>query len=126
MKIYVAHNFKARSWLPAVIDRIKSTGHEVTSTWVYDDSHEKGGTQLDSAKVDIADIDRSACVVLFVDQFGDRPGKGKYFELGYAYAQGKRIILVGADNSCVFFALPGMIRISCKEELIDFLKREGR
>ena len=125
MQIYVAHNFNAREWLPLVVDRIQAAGHPVTSTWIYDDAHASGGSRLTSALVDIADIDRSACLVLFTDQYGETPGKGKYFELGYAYAQQKRIILVGKDTiTCVFYALPGVERVANEDELITLLKKE--
>ena len=124
MNIYVAHNFSAREWLPEVVHKIKVVGHHVTSTWIFDDAHAAGGSRLSSAKVDLADIDQSSCIVLFVDQYGETPGKGKYFELGYAYAQQKRIILVGKDESCVFYWLPGIQRVADVEELIELLKKE--
>lgn len=124
MNIYVAHNFAARSWLPEVMDLIQKAGHRCTSTWVVDDAHAKTGKMVDSAFVDLRDIDRSACLVLYVDQYGDTPGKGKYFELGYAYAQQKRIILVGSDNHCVFYYLPGITRVENTDELIELLKKE--
>ena len=124
MKIYIAHNFSAREWLPEVVHRIKVAGHHVTSTWIFDDAHAAGGSRLTSAKVDLADIDQSSCIVLFTDQYGETPGKGKYFELGYAYAHQKRIILVGGDESCVFYWLPGIQRVENVEELIELLKKE--
>ena len=124
MRIYVAHNFSAREWLPVVVHKIKAVGHHVTSTWIFDDAHAAGGSRLSSAKVDLADIDQSSCIVLFTDQYGETPGKGKYFELGYAYAQKKRIILVGKDESCVFYWLPGIQRVENVEELIKLLKKE--
>lgn len=126
MNIYVAHNFAAREWLPDVVSRINKIGHRCTSTWISDDAHTKTGKMVDSAIVDIRDIDRSGCLVLFVDQYGDTPGKGKYFELGYAYAQQKRIILVGADTHCVFYHLPGIERVADTHELIWLLSKEGR
>jgi hypothetical protein len=46
-----------------------------------------------------------------VDQFGPRPEKGKYVELGYAIGTGKKIFLCGFDTSCVFYALPQCIRV---------------
>lgn len=126
MKIYLAHNFKAREWLPDVVKKIEALGHRCTSTWIFDDSHDMhiyAGTAIASACVDIEDIDSSNCLVFFVDQFGKTPGRGKYFELGYCVANNKRIILVGETNDCVFYALPCMERVKNVDELIELLRR---
>lgn len=123
MRIYVAHNFAARSWLPKVVAQIEQLGHFCTSTWIFDDAHSKTGQQVDSAQVDINDINRSDAFVLFVDQDGPKPGKGKYFELGYAYAQGLRLFLVGEDRGCVFYHLPGIQQVRDLSELLPLLGR---
>jgi nucleoside 2-deoxyribosyltransferase len=105
MKIYVAHNFDARLDLREIIYRYFKH-HEVTSTWIYDDSHALGGqTRQASARVDIEDIERADCFLLFVDQFGERTGRGKWVEWGYALGIGKKIILVGEDEGCIFYHL---------------------
>jgi nucleoside 2-deoxyribosyltransferase len=121
MKVYLAHNFKAREWLPEVIERLKQAGIECTSTWITDDAHTKGGSHRESALVDLDDIDRSDCLVLFVDNYGYRPGKGKYFEMGYAFAQGLRVIIIGEDNSCVFYSLAQVERVKDVDELLEVL-----
>lgn len=122
MKIYLAHNFKAREWLPTVVAQVIATGHECTARWIWDDSHI--GVSRHGALDDLHDIDRSNCLVLFVDQYGSTPGKGKFVELGYAYAQDKRIILVGADTQNIFYALPGIERVANVDELLALLLRE--
>jgi nucleoside 2-deoxyribosyltransferase len=123
MRIYVAHNFAAREWLPTVIAQITEAGHESTSRWITDPSHV--GVSQQAALADLGDIDRSNCLVLFVDQYGPTPGKGKYVELGYAYAQGKRIILVGKDTQNVFYALPGVERVADVPELLKKLHKQA-
>jgi nucleoside 2-deoxyribosyltransferase len=122
MRIYVAHNFAAREWLPTVIAQLTEAGHESTSRWITDPSHV--GVSQQAALADLGDIDRSNCLVLFVDQYGPTPGKGKYVELGYAYAQGKRIILVGKDTQNVFYALPGVERVADVPELLKKLHKQ--
>ncbi len=77
MKVYLAHNFKAREWLPEVIEEMRLSGIECTSTWIKDDAHAKGGSQRESALIDLDDIDRSDTFVLFTDNYGENPGKGK-------------------------------------------------
>src|SRR5665213_1277837 len=124
MKIYLAHNFSAREFLPSVVSLLTNLGFDCTSTWIFDDAHAKGGSRLASAMVDLQDIDRSNYLVLFTDQYGATPGKGKYVELGYAYAKEKRIILVGTDESCVFYALPGVVHLKDVDDLIEYLSKK--
>lgn len=122
MKVYLAHNFAAREWLPTVVAQLTEAGHESTGRWISDDTHI--GVSEHAACADLNDIDRSSCLVLFVDQYGSTPGKGKYVELGYAYAQGKRIILVGEDTRNVFYSLPGVERVADVPELLKKLHKQ--
>lgn len=106
MKIYLAHNFDARIMLRSLIKEWL-LDHEITSSWIYDDSHIDGGqTRIQSAECDIKDIDRADCFLLFVDQFAERVGRGKWFEWGYATARNKLVLLVGNDDGCIFYHLP--------------------
>lgn len=122
MKLYVAHNFCARDWLPEVVRLLETFGHDCTSTWIFDDAHTKGGSKALSAKVDLDDIDRSDALVLFIDQDGPTPGRGKYFEFGYAYAKGMPIYLVGTEENCVFYALPGVYRAESPAALVVMME----
>lgn len=102
MKIYVAHNFAARLALRVELEELAKL-HEITSNWIYDDSHVAEKSARVSAGCDINDIDRSDALMLFIDQFGECGGKGKWWEWGYAFAKRKLIFLIGADKSCVFY-----------------------
>ena len=124
MKLYLAHNFFARDWLPIVVSMLEEQGHTCTSSWIYDDAHTNGGLKRDSAVIDLIDIDRSDCLVFFTEQSGPTPGQGKYFELGYAHAKGMKIILVGTEDRCVFYFLPGMKRVSTVTELLKLVQPE--
>ena len=115
MKIYIAHNYAAKSVLLPVIDLLTKQGHQVTSRWITDDTHD--GLNAETAQADIDDIDRAEALLLFTDNWGDRPGKGKYMELGYALGTNKKVFLFGRDESCVFYFLPQMVRISHLSEL---------
>lgn len=129
MKIYIAHNYAAREVLPQAIAHLNSLGHEVTSRWITDDAHE--GNNATTAQMDLDDIDRADALLFFTDNHGERPGKGKYVEMGYAigwrrlYVTGsvrelvtKKIFLYGKDQStCVFYHLPCCIHITSLEEI---------
>jgi len=122
MKVYVAHNFSARSWLPKVVITLETHGHTCTSTWIHDDAHTECESLEKSAIVDIQDIRRSDCLILFTDQNGPVPGKGKYFEAGVAYALGLPVILVGEDRGFVFCHLPNVAKADTFEEVLPLLK----
>jgi len=126
MKIYLAHNFAAREVLPEVVKRLENLGHKCTSTWIFDDTHDlhaHAGSPIASACVDIEDIDQSHCLVLFADQYGKTPGRGKYVEFGYAIGMNKRVIVVGEADDCVFYHLPGVERAKNFDELLEVLCR---
>lgn len=110
MKLYLAHNFAARDALRLLVEKLEASGYHVTSRWITDDAHVQESTAQQNALDDLEDIDAADVLVLFVDQFKDRPGKGKFIEFGYAYAKGKQIILCGDDTeSSVFYKLPGVV-----------------
>lgn len=116
MKIYIAHNYAARQDLRLVVSALLRYGHEITSRWITDDSI-VDGLDAKTARMGLDDIDRAYALLLFTDNFGDRPGKGKYVELGYAIASGKKIFLIGQDTSCVFYHLPHLVRIQDLREI---------
>ena len=119
MKVYIAHNFAARDWLKKeIIPLLKNRGYEVTSRWIWDDSHIEKNNKEQSAIRDLQDIDEAQGLIIFLDQFADRPGKGKFVEMGYALGSDKDVITIGKDLSCVFTALPQIIHY---ETIDDFL-----
>lgn len=126
MKVYLAHNYAARGWLKQVVPMFEAAGHEVTSRWITSVKD----LPKDEADMDLEDIQRSDALVFFAEQFGHKPGKGKFFELGYALALdeeyvnecGKsriRVIIVGKDDSCVFYSL--FIQVDTIEDAIEYL-----
>lgn len=122
MRIYIAHNFAARIVLREVKEKLEELGHEVTSTWIWDDSHISEKNAEESAVTDLADIERADWLWLFTDQFAERSGKGKFLELGYALRAGKLICLVGEDqDSSVFYHLPNLRHAKGWEEAVWFL-----
>ena len=115
-KIYLAHNYSAKPLLRVIIDLITEKDHQVTSRWIiWDESELKNEPDAVNATIDIADIDSAEYLIGFIDQLGQTPGRGKFFEIGYAYAKGKKIILVGdsaAFNDSVFYHLAGIQKVN--------------
>lgn len=129
MKVYLAHNFLARSMLRAVVHQLKSNySITVTSRWISDDSHTVTGSAEQSAIADIHDIEDADAVFLFIDQYGERPGRGKWWEFGFAVARGIPVYLIGRDLGCVFSHLPeswGVYRYLELEPAVQGLKQRG-
>src|SRR6185503_10407969 len=104
MRIYLAHNFNARWWLRDYIKLLEGLGHIVTSSWIIDDSHcESGHSRETSAIADFNDIQAADTLILFTDQYGEKQGKGKFMEFGYALALGKRVFIHGIDTTSSVF-----------------------
>jgi nucleoside 2-deoxyribosyltransferase len=94
MKIYVAAKYQLRHELMELCDRLTEAGHEVTSRWITEGG-EEGKKAEEAALMDLADVVR-ADAVLFVGmpRGSENRGGGRWFELGYAYALGKRCYVV--------------------------------
>ncbi len=93
MRVYLAGGDSRRADLRTYAERLKEAGHEIVSSWIYmpDDDFDTGN-RAGLAIQDIRDLDGCDALVLFT--VGGRKG-GKDFEAGYAYAKGKRVIVVG-------------------------------
>lgn len=123
MKIYLAHNFKARNVLNQVVKPfLESNGHIITSRWIWDDSHLEHFEDDRSAIADLEDIESASAIILFTDQYGSSSGKGKFLELGYAIKAKKICILCGEDlDSSVFYKLSTIKRVKTIEETLRYL-----
>lgn len=107
LSLYLAHNFKAREVLKYVVEELETKhGFHVTSRWITDDSHVDSKNREQNAVSDVEDIEAADVVVLFVDQYGERPGRGKWWEFGFAVGLGIPVFLVGEDTNCIFYHLP--------------------
>lgn len=122
MKVYIAHNFAARDYLnQEIIPLLRAAGHECTSSWIWDDSHLYHKNAQQSAVKDLADIDKASDIIIFLNAFADRTGRGKWFEFGYALRAGKRCIAVGEDKSCIFCNLPNIRLVATIEDAMRLL-----
>ncbi len=135
---YVAHNFAARLTveLKTAVNTIEQNGIDVTSRWLSLVEPVAAGSKsklssmfrASEAEIDRADIDAAEWLLFFADQVGKTPGRGKWFELGYAFAQGKKIIVISPrpkaelEQEMVFFALPGLRFATSVEEAILIMK----
>jgi hypothetical protein len=120
MKFYLAARYSKHPEMQGVRDVLREMGHEVTSRWVDLHTDVTGDhSQSFTRKIlntqpeicapiglhDLEDI-RAADAIIFFSEDG-APGMkgGRFVEWGYAYALGKRMILVGSREN-VFHTLP--------------------
>ena len=125
MKVYLAHNYAAKELLRPIKKALEAAGIIVTSRWIdaNPDNPYDPITMREEAEKDVADVLRADAIVLFTDNFGDRPGRGKYVELGMAIGFEKRMLLVGHEHSgCVFYHLPQMEHYPAETTTDDLIK----
>jgi nucleoside 2-deoxyribosyltransferase len=123
MKIYIAHNYEAKTFLKEqIVPIIEKQGHIVTSTWITQDAPQD---ELTAAIDDLEDLEAASILIFYARNYGERPGRGKYVELGYAIRAGKAIIIYDSDDKCVFYKLPHLIHCESLEHLKALLKKVG-
>lgn len=119
MRIYLAAKFSRRKEMEKIADRLSDIGYDVISSWVY--GAEEGLSIQEIALLDLKDLDNADTIILFSHHRAtEHQGGGRYVEFGYAYAKGKRCIIIGEFENC-FHALP---EVEIYTSLEEFLKRE--
>lgn len=133
VKVYVAHNFAARldSSFQEGIELLSQCGFEVTSRWIDipPRREEEAGllSRSSEALVDCQDIGKASWLILFYDQLGETPGRGKWFEFGLAFGFNKQIMLISPrsrleiSREMVFAALPGVHHAPSLEKAIAII-----
>lgn len=110
-KVYIAARYDRRFELRFTANALRANGHEVTAKWL-DNAEEFKESMAAAAQMDLDDIDRADTVLFVGEPFGSvNRGGGRWFELGYAYAQGKRLFVVlgSGGHETVFTELPSMV-----------------
>jgi nucleoside 2-deoxyribosyltransferase len=129
MKVYLASRYPRRKELSALVPLLKEHNISVTSRWLNETLspnttlHEVSPAFcLETALIDLEDIDRADTIVFFSeDPLIGTPRGGRHVEFGYALAKGKRIIVLGGNEN-IFHFLPHIIHYSTIQ---DFLEAEG-
>jgi nucleoside 2-deoxyribosyltransferase len=119
-KMYLAARWARRTEMTGQAAVVERYGHVVTSSWIWKQGDAEANEEC--ALVDVADIDRSDCLVIFTDPLGSaQTGGGRHFEMGYAYATGKLIIVIG-DREHVFCHLPAVRQFDILVEFLEWLR----
>jgi nucleoside 2-deoxyribosyltransferase len=126
VKIYLAHNFEAGPWLVAnVAPLLMAAGHVVTSSWISN-APPYGSAEADAVK-DLKDLTEADAILFFGDNFGPKPGRGKYVEFGFALRCGKKIVVLSDDKDirqrCIFYNLPNVVIAKTVAEVLSILPK---
>jgi hypothetical protein len=87
VKVYIAGTFTAQARLRPMADALRSQGHDIVSSWLYEPQphppHLAFGA-LHEALADkcIAEVFSAECIIL--DRFGESTSGGRYVEWGVA------------------------------------------
>jgi nucleoside 2-deoxyribosyltransferase len=138
MNLYLAASFSRQAEMRAVRSRLQSEGFGITSRWPDETPCPEGQNRVafltDMVDVDLFDLDLADAIVRFTDQSAIL-GKvepvpaslatgARHFETGYAYARGKKVIIVGGCQN-VFDYLRGFVHVADVEELVSYLKGQS-
>jgi nucleoside 2-deoxyribosyltransferase len=117
IKIYIAAPFVKQHEAREKANELISMGFTVTSRWVDEDVLAAAGANHEyyaqCANIDIEDINAAQYFLLLADH--DSRTGGKHFETGYAYATGKKLMIVGRREN-VFHYLPQLVFAQTWEE----------
>lgn len=139
MILYTAHNMGAREYINGqVVPALALLGHSVKARWLSGVHNEKSlRNSLDGdelilarqrfAEEDYEDIYNCDALLHFADPYGNRSGRGKYIEVGFAYARNKKIYVVGENcDESVFYFTPGIERYKSFYEFTLSLKKTSQ
>ena len=132
MKIYLAAAWGRREEILRVADRLRLVGVEITSNWLTEEEGMQSGSKerflRERAYVDLQDVDRADVLVRFADMPRTRKvpraliSGARMFEMGYAKAKGKGLIVVGGKQH-VFDRLADVIHVKDADALVRLLKQ---
>lgn len=120
LRVYLAHNFSAASHLKTVVvPKLHERNIIVCSSWIYQEA-EPGNEQYWAIRC-LEEVTRCDLLVIFQEQFGETPGRGKYVEFGYALARNKPIMVIGEKIDCIFYYYPQIMRVKDFKEALEIM-----
>ena len=137
MKLYLAAAWSRKDEISAVAgDLVRSNDQiEITSRWLQEPVDLRPGQtrsqfRQERAQHDIEDVAAADILVRFTDDltYEKVPARlatgARMFEMGYAYALGKEIVVVGGVQP-IFDYLPSIVHVSNVDALKRYLFEKG-
>jgi nucleoside 2-deoxyribosyltransferase len=132
MRVYLAAAWGRREEILRVANRLRDVGVEITSNWLTEEDGMQSGSKekflRERAYIDLQDVDRADALVRFADVPRTRKvpraliSGARMFEMGYAKAKGKTLIVVGGKQH-VFDRLAEVIHVKNADALVRLLKQ---
>lgn len=125
--VYLAGPFVSGPMLEMYAHEIKGIGYAVTSRWFRANAH-NGEDLIRYALEDLADVAAAGVFIGFTAAAVNAPvGKGgsggRHVELGYALANHKSILMVGAEPENIFHHLPQINWVADWHDAVLWLAR---
>jgi nucleoside 2-deoxyribosyltransferase len=125
MRVYLAARFLRRYELQGYRADLQRAGHTVVSRWI-DLAEEVEADARKCARVDLEDIELADTLISFPDPPRSTNTRGgHFFEEGYAYARGRRVIIV-ENRSHLFHRLSAVEFLPTWPEAIRALTPQRR
>lgn len=132
LKIYLASKFHNRkdAGMKKLAQNLKDAGHEIVSSWLRQKKEPNPKIKDDEkyrrmcAMKDKADLESSDVVVVWHRKMGAITG-GAYWEMGYATAKNKPIVLVNPDSEplrMIFALLNSVFHVKTGKEALELLE----
>ena len=132
MRVYLSAAWGRREEILRVANRLRLEGVEITSNWLTEEEGMQSGSKerflRERAYIDLQDVDRADALVRFADIPRTRKvpraliSGARMFEMGYAKAKGKGLIVVGGKQH-VFDRLADVIHVKDADALVRLLKQ---
>lgn len=133
MRLYLAAAWSRKNEIKSIADELNklAIGLHVGSRWLEEPDSIYGGDDVlsfrrERARIDIQDVKAADVLIRFTDDLTSEfvPSSlatgARMFEMGYAYAFGKEIIVVGGIQP-IFDYLPGIVHVKNVSELKLYL-----
>ena len=125
MKIYLSGKYQQKNEIKQLKRLLKQNGFKVVSNWEHNKNYKKlpKKKQRIQAKNDIQKIKQSD---IFIMLYNGIKGSGMFFELGFAYAKHKKIIILNKtkdENISQFLSLKSIKIINSENELLQKLNK---
>lgn len=125
MKVYIASRFGRREEMKLVATQLEDLGVEITSRWLVLEEDENPTEEMleERAEVDRDDVRRCDILVRYTDDLSTPtiPSSwgtaSRMEEAGMAYAWGKKVIVVGGNQS-LFDRLASRVHFETTEDML--------
>jgi nucleoside 2-deoxyribosyltransferase len=124
VKVYVAARYPQIKQAQAAEAILQREGHETTARWT-DPAKQAGLGLSQRAVMDLEDVELADALLLLSEREGTLvSGGGRHFEMGYALALGKRVVVAG-EHEHIFCYHPSVTVCPTVTTAASYLREFG-